>query len=373
MKTNTLFLTLNIFSATGGIEKVCRIAGKALYEQAMAHNQSFMIWSMHDKDVDVTGNAYFPAEYYTSFAGNRASFVSRAVRQGILADTVILSHINMLMIAWTIKKISPRTKIILMAHGIEIWGKISFFKKIHIAAVDRFWAVSYFTKNRIIEQHHIPAKKIEVLNNCLDPYLPAPKNIFMPAGLRQRYRLGEDDKILFTLTRLSSKEKYKGYVDVLQALKELNDPTIKYILAGKADPMALAQIKQHIIALGLQQQVILAGFLPEEELAAHFTLSDCYIMPSSKEGFGIVFIEAMYYGIPVIGGNADGTADALQHGKLGCMVEPGNITAIKNTIQKVLAAKETYKPNTDLLNELFSYRAYKKKLEALSYIKHQPI
>lgn len=371
MKTNTLFLTLNIFSATGGIEKVCRIAGKALYEQAVAHNQSLMIWSMHDTEKDITGNAYFPAEYYTSFSGNRAVFVSRAVKQGVQADTVILSHINLLMIAWLIKKIAPKTKIILMAHGIEIWGKISVFKNINITAVDRFWAVSHFTKNRIMEQHRVPAKKIAVLNNCLDPYLPAPQNIFIPPGLRQRYHLQEGDKILFTLTRLSSKEKYKGYDDVLQALKELNDPAIKYILAGKADPVALTQIKQQVKNLGLQQQVILAGFIPEEELAAHFTLSDCYIMPSSKEGFGIVFIEAMYYGIPVIGGNADGTSDALQNGKLGCMVEPGNITAIKNTLQKVLAAKEAYQPDTHLLNELFSYHSYKQKLETLSYLKNK--
>jgi len=365
MKNDVFFLTLNVFSATGGIEKVCRVAGKALYEQSLEKQQRLMIWSMHDKEGNATDNLYFPTELYKCFGAKKASFVKEAVVQGVQSKTVILSHINLLMIGWLIKKISPATKIILMSHGIEIWGRVSKAKAMMLSIINEFWAVSHYTKGRIIQSHGIAENKIKVLNNCLDPYLPLPKNIVVSKGLKERYSIAEDEKVLFTLTRLSSKEKYKGYNDVITALVNLKNPKVKYIIGGKGDAVELAAMQEKIMASGIQDQVILAGFIPDEELAAHFKMSDCYIMPSSKEGFGIVFIEAMYYGIPVIGGNADGTMDALQNGELGIVVEPGNVNDIQSAIVEMLHQPTYHQPNQDLLKDFFSYPVYKKKLQEL--------
>lgn len=365
MRNGTLFLTLNIFSATGGIEKVCRIAGKALYENSVLKAERLMIWSMHDKNGAVDDNSYFPSELYRCYGAKKAWFVRDAILQGARSKVVILSHINLLMIGWSIKKISPGTRVILMAHGIEIWGRISKAKSMMLGAVDHIWAVSNYTRSRIIENHAIPAGKIAVLNNCLDPFLPEEKNITIPSYLYDRYKLKEGQSFLFTLTRLSGKEKYKGYDDVITALSLLKDPSIRYVLAGRADKEELAAMTKKVEAAGLNDQVILAGFIPDAELAAHFKMSDCYIMPSSKEGFGIVFIEAMYYGIPVIGGNADGTMDALRNGELGTPVEPGNVQAISNAIQQVLGNKQAHLPDKKVLVENFSYPVYKEKMQQL--------
>lgn len=341
---------------------MCRIAGKALYENSLQQPERLMIWSMHDKAGAVDGNPYFPSELYRCYGARKAWFVKAAVQQGANSKTVILSHINLLMIGWMIKKISPKTTIILMAHGIEIWGDISKGKSMLIGVVDHIWAVSHYTRETVMASHGIPGSKISVLNNCLDPFLPAAKNILVPQQLYERYGLTKDHKILFTLTRLSSKEKYKGYDDVVAALALINDPSVKYILAGKADAAETAAMQQKINDAGLHEQVILAGFIPEEELAAHFKMSDCYIMPSSKEGFGIVFIEAMFYGIPVIGGNADGTMDALQNGKLGTAVSPGNVSEIKAAITKILNDKAAHQPDLSLLMDCFSYGRYKERI-----------
>ncbi|RYD54177.1 MAG: glycosyltransferase family 1 protein [Sphingobacteriales bacterium] len=365
MHTDTLFLTLNIFSATGGIEKVCRIAGKALYETSVQTDRRLMIWSMHDKEGSVEGNPYFPSEVYSCYGARKASFVREAVQQGIQSKTVLLSHINLLMVGWMIKKISPKTRVILMAHGIEIWGRISKTKSLMLGAVDNIWAVSNYTRQRVMDHHGVPSDKIAVLNNSLDPFLPAAKNITVPDELYIRYGIRPGQKILFTLTRLSAKEKYKGYDDVVTALADLKDPSIKYIIAGKADAVEMQLMQQKISEAGLAEQVVLAGFIPEDEVAAHFKMSDCYIMPSSKEGFGIVFIEAMFYGVPVIGGNADGTMDALKNGELGTAVTPGDVGQIQAAIMKVLADKAGNKSDQRLLIDSFSYSSYKERIGLL--------
>ncbi|RYD82616.1 MAG: glycosyltransferase family 1 protein [Sphingobacteriales bacterium] len=362
MRTDTLFLTLNVFSATGGIEKVCKILGKALYERSVEKEQRLMVWSMHDKEADVEGNLYFPGEIYKCFHASKARFVSAAVQQGLQSKLVILSHTNLLLVGWLIKKLSPKTKIVLLAHGIEIWNKFPKTKRRMLAAMDQVWAVSRYTKTKILEQQGLTENRVSVLNNCLDPFLTASKNVIDPAFLKSRYGLAATDKILFTLTRLSSKEKYKGYDDVITALEQINDPSIKYIIGGKADDKEITVVNEQVDKAGLKGKVILAGFIAENEVAAHYKMSDCYIMPSSGEGFGVSFIEAMFYGVPVIGGNADGSRDALQNGELGTAVRPGNIPQIKDAIKKIMDAPEKHKPDHEQLMNHFGYPVYKERL-----------
>ncbi len=108
------------------------------------------------------------------------------------------------------------------------------------------------------------------------------------------------------------------------------------------------------------------GYIEDEELEDHFDISDMYVMPSRKEGFGIVFIEAMYYGLPVIAGNIDGSPDALLQGELGQLVNPENVKEIANAIANVIENKTSYTPDRNLLAEYFSYEVYKEKLENMT-------
>lgn len=365
MRTDTLFLTLNIFSATGGIEKVCRILGKALYERSVEKQERLMIWSMHDKAGDATDNIYFPTELYKSYSAGKMRFVKDAVHQGIQSRVVILSHINLLSVGWIIKKTSPATKVILMAHGIEVWGQLSEIKTAMLRSMNKIWAVSNYTRSVLTNRHGLDVGKTVVLNNCLDPFLEPAKNISVPVAIYERYGIDKDDKILFTLSRLSSKEKYKGYEDVIKALQEINDPKIKYIIAGKADEVELDSVKTRISVAGLENNIVLAGYIADREVAAHYKMSDCYIMPSSGEGFGVSFIEAMYYGVPVIGGNGDGSMDALMNGELGTAVTPGNIKEIKNAVMGVLQKRTLHVPSYSKLMGQFGYQNYKMKLSEL--------
>ena len=88
-------------------------------------------------------------------------------------------------------------------------------------------------------------------------------------------------------------------------------------------------------------------------------------MPSKEEGFGIVFIEAMFYGLPVIAGNIDGSADALCQGELGLLVNPANISEIKEAVQKIIHDHAAFVPNREKLMNNFSFPVYKNNLKAV--------
>lgn len=356
-----------MFSATGGIEKVCRVAGKALYEMSLHGEASSSIYSMHDKDEDAAGNKYFPLEIFHGFAGKKLHFIFSAIKQGRKSNTVILSHINLILVGWLIKKISPSTRLIMFAHGIEVWELLSKRKKWMLGCCDQIFAVSNFTSEKMQEMHQVPKVKCHVLNNCLDPFLAESLKGTLNKQLRQKYGYKEDDIILFTLARLSSSEKYKGYDKVLQSMVSLKKtvPGIHYLLAGSYDEKEKRSLEILLEELNISERVKMAGFVKENDLVEYFSMADIYIMPSMKEGFGIVFIEAMHYGLPVIAGNKDGSVDALCNGKLGLLVNPSDVQAITDAVSKIIKERNSYIPNRELLMQQFGYENYKTRLEHL--------
>jgi phosphatidylinositol alpha-1,6-mannosyltransferase len=362
-----LFLTLKVFSATGGIEKVCRVMGKALYEYGLQADMCIEIMSMHDHQNQADRNVYFPKHIFTGFAAHKGSFVVNAVKKGRRADVVVISHINLLVVGWLIKKVNPSAKIMLLAHGIEIWGNLNFYKKKMLSACDKILCVSQFTADKVLANNKLPNTEVNVLNNCIDPFLPLPDSAYPGQKLREKYKIESDDVVLMTLTRLSYADRYKGYDVVLNAMVDIvkTNKKIKYLLAGGSSKDEKVFIDHLVQKYGIEENVILAGYIPEEELIAYFSMADMYVMPSTKEGFGIVFIEAMYYGLPVIAGNKDGSTDALLNGQLGLLIEPNSPAAIKDAIEKMMLAKKAFKPNHKLLMHHFGYDTYKRNIEKI--------
>lgn len=362
-----LVLTLQVFSATGGIEKVCKVVGKSLDELSdEPGGASLKVFSMYDNDNDVD-EKYIPVNKFRGFGKHKIAFVKGAVLEGRKSGTVILSHINLLLVGFLIKVLSPKTKLILFAHGIEVWGPLSRFRKYMLHKCDLILAVSNFTKNKMKECYHLPEEKLKVINNCLDPFLPPPVNASKNISLLKKYGINDTDFVLMTLTRLSSKEKYKGYDHVLYAIEQLKNkyPGIKYLIVGKYDDKEKARLDTIIKEFSLEAQIIFAGYVPDADLANYYNLADLYVMPSKKEGFGIVFIEALFYGLPVIAGNKDGSVDALCNGELGSLVDPDSQEEINAAIEKVIQSKQILTPAHNLLLNKFSFQNYKNDLQKI--------
>ena len=314
--------------------------------------------SLYDDQPDLK---YIDAAHFKGFQGNRLIFLFTAIKTGLSANILILSHINLLLFAWILKKIQPKKRIILLAHGIEIWKTLPRWKTIFLRRNTEIWAVSHYTAQQIEKIHHLLPSQIKTLNNSLDPFFSIPTNFAKPETLLHRYEISSATKILFTLTRLSSKEQYKGYDQVILALKNLPEDII-YILAGKADEREKVRVLHLIATHNLAHRVILTGYLAEDEVQNHFLLADLFVMPSKGEGFGIAFIEAAACGLASIAGHADGSRDALLDGKLGDFVDPENIAEITTTIAKHLALPKDQANALQLQNlclNAFGFEQYK--------------
>jgi len=364
-----LFLTLATFSQTGGVQMVCRSMTKALYNISLHEKQGFQMLSLCDSPEDVNLN-YVGLKYLKAFSYNRLRFMLYAVWKAGSAKTVILAHANLLPLAFLIKLFSPATEITLLAHGKEVWGDTPWWKKRLLNKQVRIWAVSRFTKKVLVEKHRITSSRIQVLNNCLDPLFEVPEQFNKPDYLLKRYNFHVNDKIILTLTRLDRFEQEKGYDLILESLPTLirDFPNVRYVIAGKASDDEHLRIEAKIRELKLQKHVCLIGFVRHEELTDHHLLSDIFALPSSKEGFGLVFPEAAACGSQVIAGNRDGSADAVLDGVTGCLVDPHSRAEIAQTLKNLLQKPndpEDQKSRQEIVQRVFSFDKYQENICSL--------
>lgn len=363
--SSILFLYLNAFCTTGGLEKFNRSFIKAFSDLENTSLVDFKAYSMNDITAD---ERYLSRGVGRMFGGKRFQFVLETIFAAASARTVIIGHINLAPVAVLIRLLFPNTKIWLVCHGIEVWRPASYLKRKLLNTADRLLAVSSFTKERIIENHHVPAEKIQVFPNTIDPFFNFPVSFNKPGYLLKRYGISAQDKVILTVSRLTVHEKFKGYDNVIRVLPSLlqKQPNIRYVLCGKYQEAEKERIDKIVVELGLETHVIMPGFVADAELTDHYLLGDVFIMPSKKEGFGIVFIEAMACGLSVIGGNKDGTVDALAGGALGKLIDPDDVTQIEEALYAMLAEQlEKKKIIQEKVVNTFGYQNYSKKLKEL--------
>ncbi|MBP0016473.1 MAG: glycosyltransferase [Cyanobacteria bacterium SBLK] len=248
-------------------------------------------------------------------------------------DLIIASHANFAVLADQIKRFLGIPYWVI-AHGTEVWDIKQTSLQNALQRADRILAVSNYTRDRLLAEQNLDSQHVSLLPNTFDAerFQPAPK----PAYLLQRYHLAAEQPVILTVARLDATQKYKGYDQILQALPAIRQkiPNAHYLIAGKGDDRY--RLKQLIDHLNLQDCVTLAGFVPDEELCAHYNLCDVFAMPSQGEGFGIVYLEALACGKPVLGGNRDGAIDALCGGELGILVDPEDNPAITRSLIEIL-------------------------------------
>ncbi|NJR69242.1 MAG: glycosyltransferase family 4 protein [Synechococcales cyanobacterium CRU_2_2] len=223
-----------------------------------------------------------------------------------------------------------------ITHGKEVWQPLAGKRLEALQAADAIWTVSRYSQQRLCEANGIAAEKVQRLPCVVDGgrFTPAPPNL----DLVTRYGLA-NAKVLMTVARLWSGDIYKGVDVTIRALPKIlhAQPDVKYLVIGRGDDQPrLVQLAQE---LGVADQVVFAGFVSDQELVDHYRLASAYVMPS-QEGFGIVYLEAMACGVPVLSGDDDGSADPLQAGRMGWQVPHRDPEAVASACLEILRGED---------------------------------
>jgi phosphatidylinositol alpha-1,6-mannosyltransferase len=183
--------------------------------------------------------------------------------------------------------------------------------------------------------HHLKDKQIEIINVGIN--LEDYEVIETKEELRKELGITSDTFVLLSVGRHVPRKKFDLVIKAVHTIKQSGSSlNLKYYLVGEGKETS--NLKKLIKDLSLENEVILLGRISTEKRNKFFKLSDLFLMPSvtekdNIEGFGIVFLEANYFKVPVIGSATGGVVDAIINKKTGFLVIPNNL---EDLIEKIL-------------------------------------
>ena len=291
--------------------------------------------------------------FHADAARGRAQYV-RALMHARSAkpDLVICGHMNLLPVACALAR-NP----LLMIYGIEAWKhsrRMLVDRLLHRACA--IVSISEITRDRLLAWSKYEGKTF-LLPNAIHAEQYGIRE--RRADLVARYKL-EGKRVLLTVGRLAEEERYKGFDEIIEILRDLPEDVVYMIAGGGNDAVRLQHRAAH---LGLADRVVFTGLFSDEDKCDLYALADVYVMPSRGEGFGYVFLEALASGVPVIGSKHDGGREALLHGELGLLIDPANPAEIAAAIREILGSSRERVIPPRL--EYFSYENFKSRLSAI--------
>jgi phosphatidyl-myo-inositol dimannoside synthase len=332
-----LALVTDAFGARGGIAQYNRDFLSAL---AAAGPQGVVVPSITvvprhapDQVITPTGIQQMPPR-----AGWVAySLMAVAVALTRHVDLVFCGHLYMAPLAALIARLKS-AKLVIQVHGIEAWPRPSPLQRAALERADLVLSVSRYTRAAVLGWAAIVPERVLVVPNTVGGAL-TPGD-----GSPLRTELGLTGKqILLTVGRLNARERYKGHDRVILAIPELvaEGHDVDYVVIGDGDDHARLEMLAR--ETGVSERVHFLGEVEPQRLIEAYRMADLFVMPSTGEGFGIAFLEAISCGTPAIGLAVGGARDALADGELGTAVSEADLA---DALSRLLAQP---KPNTNAL------------------------
>ena len=342
-----LHLNLTVFSNKGGIEQVAKNWMYSFSELQKSKRVNYKAFALYDYNYD---SKYIQKNHFKFFKGNKVYFGITTLFSSLNKDVLILSHLHLSLFALLAKLLNPKLKIWVQLHGIEAWDVKSRIQILALRISDKIFPVSNFTKEKVLKKFPDLDSKIEIIQNTLDPYHSSSITEDKISSSRTKLKIEDEIFALISVGRMRSDEAYKGYDRVIEALSQMNTKNIKYYLIGKTDEIELNRINKLVKQYKLENVVEVIGFVNDVELTEYYYASNLLVMPSVGEGFGLVFIDSMANGLPVIAGNQDGSVDALKNSKLSVSINPYNIQDIKTAINQAMQNPSSISDRIEMAN-----------------------
>jgi glycogen synthase len=164
-------------------------------------------------------------------------------------------------------------------------------------------AVSRYTKDLLVGRYGIDAGKISVVHNAHDHRPVAPQAVD-PRFLKSRSPL-----VLF-LGRMTVQKNPWQFLEVASRIHRVR-PDVRFVMAG--DGPMLGELMERSCALGLDQSLVFAGKVSKREAESLYAQAGCFVMPSLSEPFGLVALEAIGHGVPVVLSRQSGASEVIEH------------------------------------------------------------
>jgi phosphatidylinositol alpha-1,6-mannosyltransferase len=318
----------------GGIQEVSRQTVRALLDISARNEWSFSLLGLNDSPGVHEFSARKNKTAFRGFGRSKLRFILAALQIARKRPHVVLAaHANLAPIASWMKGLEPQIKVIVMAHGVEVWQPLPARRHAALLAADIVLAASASTVQKLTEVQQLPPEKIRKLPWPLDldvlDMAGAPANLSAPAAF-------PPSPVILTVGRWAASEQYKGVDDLIRALAKLRAtfPSLTLAAVGAGDD--LPRLQKLATELDVATAVRFLTNLSKQELAACYARADIFALPSTGEGFGLVFLEAMAFAKPIVAAAAGGSTDLVEDKVNGLLIPPRDQAALIQALDQLL-------------------------------------
>ena len=250
-------------------------------------------------------------------------------------------------------------KKVISTYHCSVKAENSFVQQIIkvVNALAMFWSdrVVVFTKD-----YADSVTELRLFRNKLKYILPPIPNYSIDLKWKEQLKRRLGDCVIIGMVGRIAKEKGMEYViEAIPKLKRALSRKIKVVMVGPTDPVGEINYKRKIMKIIeiYKEDVILLGKIPEDKMGAFYSSLDLLILPSlnSTEAFGLVQVEAMKFGVPVIASDLPGVRVPIQLTGMGKLIPVGNTKAILEAIVDVYNRRDSYIRKKLLVKALFSF------------------
>lgn len=353
----------------GGIQEASRVTAAAIMAAAPSRNWTVNFLSLNDPagkhKVGVAGQSiefvgYGRGKIRFALAALFASHSSPAAARNV----VLATHPNLAPLASLIRRSSPRTRSIVMSHGIEVWSPLPTIRRRSLTKADVVLGPSTYTVKKLAEVQNVDQAKAQ--------RLPWPINPWFLRMSDSGTRLSRPSKfppapVILTVGRWVISERYKGTDDLIKAVAQLRSPGVNLAVVGSGDD--LPRLRKLAADLGLGERAMFFENLPREELAACYAYCDIFALPSAGEGFGLVFLEAMAFSKPIIGASFGGAVDVIENDVNGLVVPPHDPEQLSRTLERLLQdashRERLGRRGGELVREKYRFEVFQEELAGI--------
>ncbi len=344
-----------LFTGGGGIPRILRLYLRALCDLSTKADRVRFV-SLNDRVVDSLELKRYAGESLVEWEvcnRRKGAFILASLRMARRSDTVICGHIAQLPVAMVAAWLNSGLRYYLVAHGIEVWRPFSLLERMALRRAAGVWCVSDFTRRQILERCPLPEARITVVPNAFDPYLePATAPAPPPKA-----------PVILAISRLSEADSYKGIDHLIDAMPDVlaQAPDARLRIVGRGD--ALASLQARAARQKVTHAVEFPGYRSDAELHDDFATCRVFALPSEKEGFGLVYLEAMAHGRPCLGARSGGTPEVIDDG-CGALVDYGSVRDIATALVDMLRRDWPTGPLLERAGR-FSYLRFKERVASL--------
>lgn len=319
---------------SGGVQRASRHLAAVMSEFAANRHLECRLLSLNDTPelhrMSVGGKEFV----FTGCERSKTRFVATAIRAARRDAKVILAgHPNLGPITQPMRIVAPRLRTIICTHGVEVWEPLPLLRQMALRNAHVVLAPSKDTANHVAERH-VRKERIHVLPWALDPEFEGIAENAPQAKLPQGYPEG---RVILTVGRWLAKERYKGMDTLVTSLPRLLTrwPDLQLLAVGDGDDRAwLEDLAEQN---GVNRHVHFLSGVSSEDLIACYQACEMFALPSKGEGFGLVYLEAMACGKPVIGGTHGGAPEVIEDGVTGYLVPHGDAAQLAMSIETLLS------------------------------------